>query len=110
LLEQPPLLRELRPLRTQIRENSRLAGEYALPADLDRAVGGEQIRRLRPKALIGIKPVSALQIRDLVLVVEKPDLARKRRRLSYEVSTSRRSRQPAKARPRCPIRAASKES
>ena len=70
LIEQPPVLRKLRTLRAKVGQHTFLADVDAAAADLDRAVTGEQIRRLAPELFISIKAVDPLQVLDRVLVLE----------------------------------------
>src|SRR5690606_39348954 len=78
-VEEPAVLRELVVDRAQVLETSLAALVDAASRDLERRVVREEARGLRPKTFLDVEPVRALQVLDLVRVLEERDLVREHR-------------------------------
>ena len=71
LIVEPAGLRKFGTDAAQISQHPLLADEGPASIDLVLAVVGEQVRSLRPHALVGVVAVDALQVLDIVLVAQE---------------------------------------
>jgi hypothetical protein len=114
VIEQAPRLRPLGTCQREERANALAADVDALAADLDRAVGDKQVRRLRPELLVRIEAVDALQLFDGVLILEQTDLPLQRRGAGTQGLEGRGFLRAGRARPndhhRCTKHGASRNS